>query len=145
MVFSIRFIHLFQLAAQSYEAFQKLLQVTIAMSLSPDFLNIFLKFCKLFLVLFSNKILVINSGIHKMLVRIANREYPDYTAPKQSDLVLHNLSRPFWQATSVRNVTTFTIPYLLLLLKCQQTYFEQSIALNMKILCFLEKVLQSTM
>ena len=33
-----------------------------------------------FLVLFSNKMLVIKTGIHEMLVRIANREDPDQTA-----------------------------------------------------------------
>ena len=36
-----------------------------------------------------------------MLVLIANREDPD--------LVLHCLSMPFWQATSVQNFSTFTI------------------------------------
>ena len=47
-----------------------------------------------FLFLFSNKMLVIRAGIHKMLVRIANREDPD---KKQYDLGLHCLTRPFWQ------------------------------------------------
>ena len=38
--------------------------------------------------------LVIRAGVHKMLVRIANREDPDQTASqKQSDLCLHCLSR----------------------------------------------------
>ena len=37
-----------------------------------------------------------------MLVRIANSEDLDQTAPnKQSDLDLHYWSSPFWQATSV--------------------------------------------
>ena len=40
-----------------------------------------LKFRKLFLVLLSNKVLISRAGIHKMLVRIANREDPDQTAP----------------------------------------------------------------
>ena len=34
-----------------------------------------------FLSLLSNKMLVIKAGIHKILVRIANREDPDETAP----------------------------------------------------------------
>ena len=37
--------------------------------------------------------LVSRAGIHKMLLRIANREF--------ADLGLHCLSLPFWQATSV--------------------------------------------
>ena len=36
-----------------------------------------------------------------MLARIANREDPDQTASKQSDLRLRCLSRSFWQATIV--------------------------------------------
>ena len=51
--------------------------------------------------------LVIMVEIHKMLARIANREDPE------SDLGLHCLSRPFWQATSVRNFRTFTVGALL--------------------------------
>ena len=39
---------------------------------------------------------VIKAAIHKMLVRLANREVPAQTA---SDLGLHCLSRPFWQTT----------------------------------------------
>ena len=45
-----------------------------------------------------------------MLFRIANSENPDQTASsvfmllqKQSDLGLHCMPRPLWQATSVRN------------------------------------------
>ena len=45
---------------------------------------------------FSNKMLVIRAGIHKCLVRIANREDPDQT-------------RPFSQATRVRNFRAFTV------------------------------------
>ena len=57
---------------------------------------------------FSNKMLVIRDGIHKMLVRIADREDSD----QQSDLGLHCLSRPFkWQATSAGNFRTFTVLY----------------------------------
>ena len=59
-----------------------------------------------FLILYSDKRLVFRAGIHKMLIRIANREDPDQ---KQSDLGLCCLSRPFWQETSVRNFRTFTI------------------------------------
>ena len=39
-----------------------------------------LKFWTLFSFCFSNKIWVIKAGIHKMFVRIANREDPDQTA-----------------------------------------------------------------
>ena len=49
---------------------------------------------------------VIMSGIHKMLVRIANREVHDQI---QSDVGLHCLSRPFWQALKVQNFRIFTI------------------------------------
>ena len=52
-----------------------------------------------FSFLFSNEMLVIMAGIHKMLVRIENREDPDQTAS----------FRPFWQATSIPNLRTFTI------------------------------------
>ena len=34
--------------------------------------------------LFSNKLSVIRAGIHKMLVRIANREDPDQTASSEA-------------------------------------------------------------
>ena len=52
--------------------------------------------------------LVIGGGIHKTLVRIANREDPVQTA-FESRLGLHCLSRPFWQATSVQNFRIFTV------------------------------------
>ena len=55
--------------------------------------------------------LVIRAGIHKLLVRIANRADPNQ---KQSDLGLCCLSRPFYQATSIVNFRTFTI-----YVKCQ--------------------------
>ena len=47
------------------------------------------KISNMFLFLFSNKMLVIRAGIHKMPVRIANREDTD------PDLNLPCLSRPF--------------------------------------------------
>ena len=37
-----------------------------------------------FLIFFLNKTLVIRAGIHKMLVRIANREDPDQTASSEA-------------------------------------------------------------
>ena len=37
-----------------------------------------------FLVLFSNKMLVIRAGIHTMLVRESNREDPDQTASSEA-------------------------------------------------------------
>ena len=50
------------------------------------------------------------AGIHKILVRIANREYPDQTASvEQSDLGLHCLPRPFWHATIVGNFIALTV------------------------------------
>ena len=39
-----------------------------------------------FLFLFSNEMLVSRIGIHKMLVRIANREDPDQTASEEAVL-----------------------------------------------------------
>ena len=50
--------------------------------------------------------LVFRAGIHKILVRIANREDSDQTA--SSNLGLPCLSRPFWQATLVPDFRTFT-------------------------------------
>ena len=49
--------------------------------------------------------MVIGVGIHKMPVRIANREGSDQTA---SDLDLGCLSRPLLQATRVQDLRTFT-------------------------------------
>ena len=43
-----------------------------------------LKFQTLFLFLFSNKMLIIRAGIHKMRVRIAHREDPDQTASSEA-------------------------------------------------------------
>ena len=42
------------------------------------------KISNTFLILFSNKNLVINGENHKMLVRIANREDPDQTASSEA-------------------------------------------------------------
>ena len=39
----------------------------------------------IFLFLFSNKMLVFRAGIHKMHVRVANREDPDQTASSEAD------------------------------------------------------------
>ena len=54
--------------------------------------------------------LVFRAGIHKILVRIANREDSliRLLLQKQSDLSLCCLSRPFWQATCGGYSTTFT-------------------------------------
>ena len=58
---------------------------------------------------------VIRTGIHKMLVRIANRQDPDQTASvrlllkKQSDLGLCCVSGCVWQATSVQNCRTSSV------------------------------------
>ena len=57
-----------------------------------------------FLFLFSNELLVIRAGKHKMLVRIANREDLNQTA-----LVLHCLSRPFWLVISFQNFRKYTV------------------------------------
>ena len=38
------------------------------------------KISNTYLFLFSNKMLVFKAGIHKLLVRVANREEPDQTA-----------------------------------------------------------------
>ena len=54
--------------------------------------------------------LVIRARIHKMLVRIANREDPNQTA---SDLGLHRVLRPLWQAISFLNFRTFTLAFIL--------------------------------
>ena len=42
------------------------------------------KISNTFLILFSNKILIFRAGIHKILVRIANREDPDQTASSEA-------------------------------------------------------------
>ena len=63
-----------------------------------------------FLFLFSNKMMVIRAGIHKLLIRIAYVEDPDLGLPC--------LSRHYRQATSVRNFRTFTI------FGCLQTAFS---------------------
>ena len=58
-----------------------------------------------------NKKLFIRAGIHKMLVRIANREDPDQTASSEEDKVL------FWGG--VQNVSSgFTVQYVSQFRKC---------------------------
>ena len=52
------------------------------------------------LLVSSDKMLIYRAGIHKLLVRTANREGPDQTASQGQ----HCLSRPFWQASTVRNL-----------------------------------------
>ena len=42
------------------------------------------KIANTFLFLFTNKMLVFRAGIHKILVRIANREDPDQTASSEA-------------------------------------------------------------
>ena len=42
------------------------------------------KISNTFLFLFSNKMLVFRPGIHKILVRVANREDPDQTASSEA-------------------------------------------------------------
>ena len=42
------------------------------------------KILNTFLFLFSNKMLVLRAGIHKMLSRIANREDPDQAASSEA-------------------------------------------------------------
>ena len=42
------------------------------------------KISNTFLFLFSNKMVVIRAGTHKMLVRIANREDPDQAASSEA-------------------------------------------------------------
>ena len=42
------------------------------------------KISNTFLILFSNTMLIFRAGIHKVLVRIANREDPDQTASSEA-------------------------------------------------------------
>ena len=52
--------------------------------------------------------MVNRAGIHKMIVRVAIREYPDSNdSSEQSDLGLRCLSILFWQTTIVRNLRIF--------------------------------------
>ena len=65
--------------------------------------------------------LIFRAGIHKILVRIVNREEPDQ---KQSDMDLPCLSRLFDRQLSVRNFKIFTLPqtipiYMLCLTVCK--------------------------
>ena len=58
--------------------------------------------CSKSLFLFSNKMLVIKAGIHKVLVRKQTwKTLIRLLLQKQSDLGLHCYPRPFWQATNV--------------------------------------------
>ena len=60
-------------------------------SLLPD--SKYSKILNTILFLFSYKMLVIRSGIHKMLARVANRkDHDQMVSQKQSDLGLHCLS-----------------------------------------------------
>ena len=59
---------------------------------------------KLFLFLLSNKMQVIRAGIHKMLVRKANREDPGRTARSSLIWVCTVLYRPFWQENIVLEI-----------------------------------------
>ena len=68
------------------------------------------KISNTFLFLISNKMLVFRAGIHKFLVRIANREDLDQTASTEAVRPgLPCLPKSFWQATSVQNFRTFTV------------------------------------
>ena len=55
--------------------------------------------------LFSNKMLLFSTGIHKMHVRIANREDPDQTASSEGLPVCLNI---YCITTSVQNFRIFT-------------------------------------
>ena len=63
------------------------------------------KISNTFLFLFLNKTSGFRSGIHKMLVRMETGKTLIRLLLQLSDLGLLFLSRPFWQATSVRNFT----------------------------------------
>ena len=66
-----------------------------------------LKF-QFFFFLFSNNMLVFRAGIHKMLVRIANRKtLIRLLLKKQPDSGLHCLSGPFSPANSIKNFRIF--------------------------------------
>ena len=62
------------------------------------------KISNTFLLLFSNKIMVIRASIDKLLVRIANREDPDQTA--SSDLGLSCLTRPNCRGVEIVKFST---------------------------------------
>ena len=67
--------------------FQGKVIVDIQMSNTEFVLSLYGKCPKIsntFLFLFSNKMLVVRAGVHKMLVRIANREDPDLTASSEA-------------------------------------------------------------
>ena len=52
--------------------------------------------------------LVFSAVIDKMLIRITGKTLIRVLLQKQSDLGLHCLSMPFWNATTVRDFRTFT-------------------------------------
>ena len=82
------------------------LYFTVQKSIKKE--SMYSKISNTFLFLFSNKMMVIRAGIHKLLVRIANKEDLDQ---KHSDQGLPCLSKPVWQATSVCNFRTFPVAY----------------------------------
>ena len=58
--------------------------------------------------------LVFRTGIHKMLVRIANlKDHEKLSLKKQSDPGLRCFTMPSKQATSVQNFRTFNVKYKL--------------------------------
>ena len=69
------------------------------------------KISNTFLFLFSNKMLVIMAGIHKMLARLVHREDADQILQKQSDLGLRCLSGPFSQASLLEFKILEHLPY----------------------------------
>ena len=69
------------------------------------------KISNIFLVLFSNKMLFFQGwNLQKcMLEKQTGKTLIRLLLQKQSDLSLHCLSKPFWQATSVQNFRIFII------------------------------------
>ena len=67
--------------------------------------------------------LVLRAGIHKMLVRIANREDPDQTA-EQSDLGLPCLSRHFGRKILFEILEKITVAYFEIPLIIQQNIYR---------------------
>ena len=66
--------------SQSLECSSKYLCPRISSTVMLFKINIHSKITNIFLFLFSNKILVIRTGIHKMLSRMVNEKDPDQTA-----------------------------------------------------------------
>ena len=68
------------------------------------------KISNTFLFLFSNKLLLFRSGISKYLSEYqTEKTLIRLLLQGQSDLGLRCLSRPFWRATDVQNLKTFTV------------------------------------